>query len=320
MAESIERPWIAGLSAAVLLAGCVAGWWTGDAWAAEPGAAEPSFASAVAESPSPDRFPPRDARPARGASSSRARISRESARGIESVSTTGTHGKPSTRGRITTSVGLSYSRGEDASGIESDVLYAPLSLKYERRRWTAKLTVPYITVDESRAAPGRRRSTARGLGDSVASVSYRFLPWVESPTALELTAKVKLPTADEDAGLGTGELDYTAQAQISRRFERWTPYLMLGFRWRGQPSGSELGDQRLAGAGFTYRWSDRFSAGFSYDFREASRRGADDVHELVPNASFRLSRSLRLGSYCVIGLSDASPDRNLGLSLSYSFD
>jgi hypothetical protein len=73
------------------------------------------------------------------------------------------------------------------------------------------------TSSGSTGATGiRRRTTESGLGDIVLGATYNVLDnndWI-----VDATARVKLPTASESKGLGSGKADYAVQMNIDKQF------------------------------------------------------------------------------------------------------
>ena len=223
-------------------------------------------------------------------------------------------------------VGYEFSRGEFDASDDTEISYVPFTLKYQRGDWIVGLTVPYLRIkgpgDVVRGADGNLviasdgggTTTESGLGDVVAALSYTLYPSRPSLPVLELSGRIKLPTADEDEGLGTGETDYTLQADVSKRFGAFSSFATLGYRFLGDSSDLDLEDGFLASLGVGYRYSPRVSLGLAFDYREASTDGSDDARELVPYTSFRVSDRLTLGTYGVVGFSDASSDLALGVT------
>ena len=225
------------------------------------------------------------------------------------------------------SSGFELSRGDFNDSDRTEISFIPLTLRYRSGPWLAAVTVPYIRIDgpgdvvggaDSGLIVGRDavgRSDEGGLGDIVASLSYAFFPERPSLPLVELTGRIKLPTADEDDGLGTGKADYSLQVDVAKQWGDLSTFGTLGYRVLGDPSGLELEDGLLGSLGFSYRLSGRISTGVAYDIRQASVSGTDDAQELVPFASYRWSESIRLGAYGVFGLSESSPDTGLGFSV-----
>ena len=81
-----------------------------------------------------------------------------------------------------------------------------------------------VTTTTSTAAS---RSTQSGLGDVVAAISYNVFDGGDKGFIVDLTGRVKLPTASETKGLGSGKTDYAAQLNVDKNFEGGA----LPFRW-----------------------------------------------------------------------------------------
>ncbi len=223
--------------------------------------------------------------------------------------------------RFTATAGFSYSDGEYGARPDARILALPLSFKYQRGRWTTRVSVPLVQIRERRRlrSGARLASSERGIGDLVASASYAFSPWSDSAPTIALTGKLKLPTAGE--GLGSERVEYTTKVELSRTYaDRFTPYLEVGYLVRERTSGSDDGNLLLGSLGFAYSVTPSLTLGLAHDVREKSRGDLEAVRELVPSASIVLTQQTRLGLYGVLGLSDASPDFGGGMSLSYRFD
>jgi hypothetical protein len=218
---------------------------------------------------------------------------------------------------FTISAGFSYSSGGYGEDQKTEILSAPLTLKAERYPLIAKLSVPYIRIK----GPNDLGvvETEQLVGDLVGSLSYIFYRESLPLPTLELTGKVKFPTAvdidvlgkKELEGLGSGEFDYTVQLDASRRFGNLTPFATFGHTFMGG-----LDDVFFASAGAGYRAASWLSAGLIYDWRQSSAEDEGDSHELGPYASFKLGRRLSLGPYAVLGLSQDAADYALGVQLS----
>lgn len=162
------------------------------------------------------------------------------------------------------------------------------------------------------------RATEEGLGDIIAGVTYRDLLGTESSRnlAVDLTGKIKFGTAVEDKGLGAGENDYTIQTNVYKFIDRWTPFAMRGYRYRGDPPDANLNDGWIADAGARYRLSDQMGLSGDYYYRGSSVSGADDLQELSVTLDYRLSPDHKILGYLIKGLSDGSPDWGVGIMLT----
>lgn len=231
--------------------------------------------------------------------------------------------------RITASTGFDFSTGDFDTDTDSNAWYLPTSVKVEWDMLFAKLTVPYVFVDGDVAlidgtpqgAPGFT-GKRDGIGDIVLAAGGGYYPVNGSLPAVELTGKVKFGTANEDEGLGTGEVDYSIQFDIWKQFGAVTPFATAGYTFYGDPpdfdlknrayvsGGAVLSLGKIAGASF-----DRFSLGAVYDWAQSSIGGRGDIHELSPFATIKLGRHFALDPYAVVGLSKTAPDWGVGMQI-----
>ena len=235
-------------------------------------------------------------------------------------------------------LGANYSTGDYGTGQDVDIWSVPFSANFETGRWILGLTVPYISITSAGDVVGGTdapvvtkkkktkttggvvdRTTESGLGDIVGSVGYAVLAGGDNTPLVELTGKVKFPTASESKSLGTGEFDYTAQVDFSQDFGKVTPFATLGYRIMGDPAGTDLDNIFLASAGAVYAFNDHVSAGAALDYRQATTSSADDSVAFSSYVSWGLSDHLALDFHVMFGLSDGSPDSGGGLQLTITF-
>ena len=117
-------------------------------------------------------------------------------------------------GTLKLTTGAEYITG-DFGGIESvEQLYVPVTTRYTTKRYSFRLTVPYISLtaptgtvqSDGTIIPGTGPIvTESGMGDVIAGATYRdaFNTEATSDVAIDFTAKVKFGTADADKGLGS---------------------------------------------------------------------------------------------------------------------
>lgn len=235
---------------------------------------------------------------------------------------------------VTLGAGVDFSQGDygdvdvDGKTIVTNSGSVSVFSKIEWEPVTFRISVPFVVVDGSdRVASGEVGTepvgndaavdqTDYGLGDVTTSLTYTYYPPSDLPAlpTIDLTTRVKIPTAMSN--LGTGNTDVTLQAELSKSIGRFSGFVGSGYRFRG---GSGFDDTWLAFVGLGLRITDGVSLGVAYDYRQSSTDFSDDGHEISPYASFRLSRRVRLVPYGVIGLSEGSPDWGLGSTVAYTF-
>lgn len=226
--------------------------------------------------------------------------------------------------RFTLSAGAEYTTGTYGSDTDIEDLYVPLKATMSIDRFSFRLIVPYLRVRAPEGTvttgpggepiPGTGEIvTNSGIGDVIGSVTvYDVLRSRRLGLAMDLTGKVKLGTANIDKGLGTGESDFTLQADVLKFTDRITWIGSVGYRFRGQPPDAVLDDAWLASVGGIYRLERDARAGLFFDYRESSI-GADPAQELSVFFSNRLSAHWRLQVFLFKGFSDSGADWGGGL-------
>ena len=226
------------------------------------------------------------------------------------------------------SAGLDYSVGDYDQPKSTASWYLPLKIQYGRGPWTYQLTIPYLRIKGPgnvvggtipSGSSGADRITQQGLGDITVGVSYEIYPSNPLLPLIGFSGKVKFATADEDEGLGTGENDYRLELELLKSFGRFTPFGSVGYRLRGELFDESLNNTVFASVGVGWRFTQLISGGLSYDFKEAASRAADDAHDLVPFFSVRISETMTLGTYTIVGLTDQAPDFEMGFNVGVSW-
>lgn len=230
------------------------------------------------------------------------------------------------------STGIDYSSGNYGLLSDTDIMYVPFSVKYETFPWNFKLTVPYvritgpggvvagadgpIVIGANDGSNGNKRTTESGLGDVVVSAAYSLDNLFETSLLLDLKTKVKLGTADETKGLGTGKNDYSLQLDIARKFGKATPFATLGHKVTGDPDGIELNDIWYSSLGIDYKINPTLSSGVSFDYKEATTLTAEDSQEGVAYLNWKLNPGISVMGYGVAGFSEGSADNGIGIQLT----
>ena len=244
------------------------------------------------------------------------------------------------------STGASYSSGEYGETTATDVFVVPFSAKLRTGNWTFKASVPYLRVDgpanaavvlddsgggnsgsgggrdhpedDGETPPGgavdRKES---GIGDTSLSATYSFDELGGSSTYLDLTGRVRLPTGDEDKGLGIDATDYGLSAEFGVEKDAGGAYIMAGRRFLGDADGFAREDGWQAGVGAWRNLSERSSIGVGYDWRESSAGTGDDPAELYAYLSVKMSDAWKINLNGSAGLSDASADYSVGVNLTW---
>jgi hypothetical protein len=247
-------------------------------------------------------------------------VSAPIAAGLIAVLASGWAGSASAQeGRLSLRTGIERTSGDYGGTQELGDLYVPLTLLYERRRLGFRATVPYLEVEFTDTTTSSTY-TESGLGDIVLGLTvYDVLRSSDGSVAVDITSKLKLGTADELKGLGTGETDLSVQADIFKFLGRTTITGSVGYKLRGEPDTLSIDDTWFASVGGYYHFSDATSGGLFFDYRQSTVPGLESIQELTASLSRRLGDEWRVQGYLVRGLGDTSLDWAAGLSARVNF-
>ncbi len=243
--------------------------------------------------------------------------------------------QPLHAGSTSVITGFDYSTGRYGDADSTTMMWIPVTVKYRSLPWTAKVTLPWISitgpesVTAGSGAPIADSSidnsgdgsiqTDSGMGDVTASLGYALdTLWSDRPsTFVDLTAKVKLPTADEKARLGTGKTDYQLLLDIAHTTGSLTPFVTLGYKWMGDTAEVRYNDVASLSLGADKKLRESLGTGLIYQYVEAVTHKAEPRRELMAYLNWKASHRLSLNFYGVAGFSDSSPDQSIGLQLVF---
>lgn len=224
------------------------------------------------------------------------------------------------------SIGTEFTSGTYGGDVDIEDTYIPLTATIGFGSVAFRLMVPHLSVSAPEGTifdPGGEPMpgsgaliTESGLGDVIGSVT--FFDVINSQRlglAMDLTGKVKFATADEDKGLGTGENDYTVQADFYKFVDQFTWLGSVGYKVRGDPTGIDFENVLMASLGGTYKFTPDVNAGLFFDYRESAIEGSDSIQELSAFVSRRVNEDWRIQVYALSGLTDSSPDWGAGLQI-----
>lgn len=232
------------------------------------------------------------------------------------------------------SSGIEYTNGDYGGSADLTDVYVPFTARYSNESIGLRLTVPYLEVEsatiitttdsegETTVEPGPN-ITENGIGDIVGGITFYDLLYSRKyAVSVDLTAKVKFATADEDKGLGTGEQDYSIQADVYQYFDSIYLTGSAGYKVRGDTSDTNLNNSWFGSIGAVYTFTSETRAGVSLAYRQSAFddfNNSDDLGEFSAFVSFRPNNDWKLMLYGIAGLSDSSPDWGAGTQLKRYF-
>lgn len=232
---------------------------------------------------------------------------------------------------IQVSTGLDYSEGKYGSQITTKQTTVPLMGKYETDTWSVKASLPYVWIknvnsnSRGESLPcGNAAATPKdvdGFGDLVLAGSYSA--YAQGDTLIDVNAKAKLATGDEDKCLSSGQHDYSASVDVTQRVGALTAFGTLGWTKKGDPEFAGLktnyDDPIFGSIGASYKVAEATSVGASYDYRQKLTKTGDPISEITVFVSQKLPNKMRIQGYAVTGFSDASADLGVGVLVSHRY-
>lgn len=223
--------------------------------------------------------------------------------------------------------GFDFSSGLYGAAKPTEILSLPLSLKAVKGPWTLRadtswlrISGPAILLDAGGTDASltvRTSGHASGVGDVHLYATYSVESlWAEG-WFVDLTARVKAPTASFAKGLGTGAWDGGAQVDIAKTFGGLIPFLQVGYRFTGSPAGYILRNIVYGSAGLQYSWTERLATGASYDIRQAALVTAKTPREATAYVNYKLSDHWSINVYGTAGFSPNSPSAGGGVAITF---
>lgn len=228
------------------------------------------------------------------------------------------------------SIGFDYQEGDYGTDERIELVSIPATLRVRTGRVTLSASVPWqrfegpgnvvggggllglpVIIDPTRPPTGQVRE---GLGDARVTAAYTIPGESLDGVTLSLSGQAKLPTASARKGLGTGEVDFTAGAEISTRIGRVQPYAGLAYTIPGDPEGFDLRNSLSARAGLALGLSEKVTGNFAYGYARSLSPLVPDEQQIGTGISATIGRGFTLGVQGSAGLSDGSPDFGGGVT------
>lgn len=250
-------------------------------------------------------------------------------RDVEEIVNTGDRGSA-----ILLSTGIDFSTGHYGETQSTEIIVVPLSLRVRAADWLSLgLSSAYIRIDgpgvvlgpDNEPLPGfpTARQTRKGLGDFGASATVSLPLGEDTPWSIDLTGRLKLPTASKRRGLTTGKTDVSFSADVSYLTGKWLPFVEVGIRIPGDPAGIDLRNSPSVSLGFARVLGATGKGGAviaSYDWQRAFSPLADDSHSLFAAWSHPVAKRLDLTGYGSVGLSRGSAGIEAGILVTAKLD
>ena len=222
---------------------------------------------------------------------------------------------------------VTYQTGSYGSDQNTRFFYWPVTVKRFLRKGDVSLTVPYsdittdggVTVVDGAVLEGAG-SGGSGLGDISIKGRYNWMEQSGRLPFIDLIVRLKLPTANEGKGLGTGEADMGLGVELVRHFENnYIGFSDLTYTMIGDPEGVNYRNRLDADVGVGNQFTPKLLGCVSYDYRSAISDSSSDSHSLTFLANYKVVPQVKTYGMLEVGLSDGAPDFGITVGASYRF-
>jgi hypothetical protein len=222
---------------------------------------------------------------------------------------------------VSLGTGFEFFSGDYGTGETIDTWQIPLLVEWTPHpRLGLSMEIPFIHQSSSNSQTvmiGRRAtdttSSESGLGDITLDANVTLFSESEHSPRLLALLYAKLPTADDQKGLGTGKFDWGGGIGIGQRFGAWSAYAEGLYVLAGSSDLYPLDDYWNWLASLSYRVSTTLHPGLSLSGGTAPFAGSDGPLEIKARLSGLGGERTSYSFYLSRGLSDGSPDWGVGL-------
>jgi hypothetical protein len=232
--------------------------------------------------------------------------------------------------------GLEYQQGDYGTPYTTTLWSIPFNLSYRKENYSFFASLPLLyaqsdgtinvssktTMRKKNAPPSTTTSgqqSASGIGDVVLSGSYYFMPDYRKEITYRVTGTIKLGTADESDGLGTGENDFFLEGGAVKNIDEYILSGTLGYEISGDSPVYEYNDVFYGNLGLTKQLEKNQQMGASLYFSQALTDNTSAPLEISFFYRRPVSKGRDIYLYVSKGLSDGSPDIAAGGSMQFYF-
>jgi hypothetical protein len=260
--------------------------------------------------------------------------------------------RPPPQWRVSATV--NYSSGSYGTDSRTNILYAPITVRRIFRDGDISLTIPFVSISGTGvvrlvggaptrtssatatpvgalvagpgggkgpgASPLSSSTTDSGLGDIIVRGRYFLIEESDMVPLVAITGRVKVPTADADRGLGTGEFDEGAGVELTKSLaDRWLAYLAGGYNIIGDAPGTNFNNQWWYDVGIGYDVTDNLHMSVFYEEYRALVDTVNNARDLLTLANYAVDDTVHLTGSLLVGLSNGAPNYGLGGGVRFRF-
>ncbi len=214
-------------------------------------------------------------------------------------------------GRTYLAADAGYRSGDFGTDTTFRLIHLTPSIGFVSDTWQASLSIPTLTLQ----ADGELgKQTASGIGDILIQASRRLVSEKSTGIQVDGSVAVKMPTADETKGLGTGGTDYSAFILLKKSYGTIAFMAQAGYIVRGDASIQTYNDTPMYAVGISKSFN-RSQLAAVYENDGAFVDGADTARSIAVSGFHVLSPQYAVRGSLLIGVSDGAED--IGASIGF---
>lgn len=177
-----------------------------------------------------------------------------------------------------------------------------------------------LNAGQGVAGQAAQKVTNSGLGDIILRGRYYLVEERDYVPLIAITGRLKIPTASEGKGLGTGALDHGYGIEMSKLIgEKWLAFLDGGYNFIGNPNGVELQNQYWYDVGAGYYFTKNLLASVYFEEYRALVPGLVNIRDFFFAMNYKASAAWRFNGGVAVGVSNGAPDYVVSIGTSYRF-
>jgi hypothetical protein len=223
----------------------------------------------------------------------------------------GISGNASAGGRGYLDLNGGYKTGDFGTPTKSNLYYFSPALGFITPRYDVSVTIPYLSLTNETAG---QTVTENGIGDVILRGGMVVVPETENGISFSASIALKLATADENKGLGTGETDYGGFLGLRKRIGQNRFILSAGYIKTGDPQTFDFNDVTVFDIGYA-RIFGLTELSAWYEGRRSVVPGAKNPQEVNVGFFHILNQDYSIRGSSFAGLNDGGPDFGLNLGL-----
>jgi hypothetical protein len=204
-----------------------------------------------------------------------------------------------------------YKTGDFGTATRSNLYYFSPALGFVTPRYDMSVTIPYLFLSNETSG---LTNTEEGFGDIILRGGMVLLPETQNGFSVTGSVAVKVPTADENKGLGTGEPDYGGFLGVRKRIGQNRLTLSAGYIRIGDAPGADFNDVYVYGMGYA-RMFTRTELSAWYEGRRSLIPDSKNPQEISIGFFHIVNQDYSIKGNSFVGLNNGGPDLGLNLGL-----